>query len=430
MSSLSIGMTLFTIVLTLIVALMMIPVLVWLERRVAGIIQDRKGPNRTNVFGFRLGGVVQSFADVLKLVFKEEYYPNHVKNGKWIYILAPSITFISALLAFMVIPFADNLVIDNELFIIQALPIDYGVLWYLVIGGVGIIGIIFGGWLSHNKYSLLGATRASSQMLGYELPLGLSVVAMIMTYGAIDFNSMVEWQSGVILGFIPAWGIIVQPFAGVIFIVAIFAETNRAPFNTVEGDSEIVAGHMSEYSAMKFAIYFMAEYIAMNSASAVVITMFFGGYTLPYLSTSGMKEHFDILVIGIMVVAPIIIYLAIKWIEKNNRVKSSMIDDGSRAFETKVFKIILISLVVIIEVLGIVLLTIIDNPNIINSVIMILQIAIFIFKLLIFNIFFIVVRWTLPRFRFDQVQTLGWKYLLPISILNIIVTAIIIVGVS
>ena len=430
MSSLSIGMTLFTIVLTLIVALMMIPVLVWLERRVAGIIQDRKGPNRTNVFGFRLGGVVQSFADVLKLVFKEEYYPNHIKNGKWIYILAPSITFISALLAFMIIPFADNLVIDKESYIIQALPIDYGVLWYLVIGGVGIIGIIFGGWLSHNKYSLLGATRASSQMLGYELPLGLSVVAMIMTYGAIDFNSMVEWQSGVILGFIPAWGIIVQPFAGVIFIIAIFAETNRAPFNTVEGDSEIVAGHMSEYSAMKFAIYFMAEYIAMNSASAVVITIFFGGYTLPYLSTNAMKDNFDILIIAIMVVASIIIYLAIRWIEKNNRVKSSMIDDGSRAFETKVFKIILIAKFIIIEVLGIVLLTMIDNPNIINSVVMILQIIIFIVKLLIFNIFFIVVRWTLPRFRFDQVQTLGWKYLLPISILNIIVTAIIIVGVS
>ncbi len=430
MSNLSIGMTLFTIVLTLIVALMMIPVLVWLERRVAGIIQDRKGPNRTNVFGFRLGGVVQSFADVIKLVFKEEYYPNHIKNEKWVYILAPSITFISALLAFMVIPFADNLVINGDSYPIQALPIDYGVLWYLVIGGVGIIGIVFGGWLSHNKYSMLGATRASSQMLGYELPLGLSVVAMIMTYGAIDFNSMVEWQSGTILGIIPAWGIIVQPFAGIIFIVAIFAETNRAPFNTVEGDSEIVAGHMSEYSAMKFAIYFMAEYIAMNSASAVVITMFFGGYTLPYLSTSDMQENFDILIISIMLVAPIIIYFTIKWIEKNNRVKDTMIDDGSRAFEARVFKYILITKLLLIEILGIVLLTVLNDANTINITVMILQIVIFIVKLLMFNIFFIVVRWTLPRFRFDQVQKLGWNYLLPISIVNIIITAIIIVGVS
>jgi NADH-quinone oxidoreductase subunit H len=168
----------------------------------------------------------------------------------------------------------------------------------------------------------------------------------------------------------------------------------------------------------------------MNSASAVVITMFFGGYTLPYLSTNNMQNNFDILIIAIMLVAPIIIYLAIKWIEKNNRVKDTMIDDGSRRFEAKIFKYILIIKLLLIEVLGIVLLIVLNDVNAINITVMILQIITFIVKLLIFNIFFIVVRWTLPRFRFDQVQKLGWNYLLPISIVNIIITAIIIVGVS
>jgi NADH-quinone oxidoreductase subunit H len=430
MSITVVTITLFTIVLAALLALLMIPVLVWLERRIAGLIQDRMGPNRTNVGGFRLGGVVQSFADVIKLVFKEEYYPSHIKTGKWLYTLAPSIMFVSALLAFMTIPFADNLVVDGESFRIQALPIDSGVLWYLAIGSLGVIGIVFGGWLSHNKYSLLGAGRASSQMLGYELPLGLSVVAMIITYQTIDFNAMVAWQSDTILGVIPAWGIIVQPIAAIIFIITIFAETNRAPFNVAEGESEIVAGHMTEFSAMKFAMYFMGEYIAMNTASAVVITMFFGGYQLPYLNTQELLNNFSFVVIGFMLVLPIIIYLLLRWMWKNNNVRKTVSTDGGRDFETKVLTIVLIGMTLIIEAIGIYLLSVPNTSLSASVTIMLFQIAIFIFKLMLFNIFFIVVRWTLPRFRFDQVQKLGWNYLLPISIANIFITAIIVVGVS
>jgi NADH-quinone oxidoreductase subunit H len=430
MSITVVTITLFTIVLAALLALLMIPVLVWLERRIAGLIQDRMGPNRTNVGGFRLGGVVQSFADVIKLVFKEEYYPSHIKTGKWLYTLAPSIMFVSALLAFMTIPFADNLVVDGESFRIQALPIDSGVLWYLAIGSLGVIGIVFGGWLSHNKYSLLGAGRASSQILGYELPLGLSVVAMIITYQTIDFNVMVAWQSDTILGVIPAWGIIVQPIAAIIFIITIFAETNRAPFNVAEGESEIVAGHMTEFSAMKFAMYFMGEYIAMNTASAVVITMFFGGYQLPYFDTQDLLNNFSFVVIGFMLVLPIIIYLLLRWMWKNNNVRKTVSTDGGRDFETKVLTIVLIGMTLIIEAIGIYLLSVPNTSLSASVTIMLFQIAIFIFKLMLFNIFFIVVRWTLPRFRFDQVQKLGWNYLLPISIANIFITAIIVVGIS
>ena len=430
MSLVSIIVTLASIVLAALLALLMIPVLVWLERRIAGLIQDRMGPNRTNIGGFRLGGVIQSFADVIKLVFKEEYYPSHIKTGKWLYTLAPALMFATSLLAFMTIPFADNLIIAGETFRIQALPVDYGVLWYFAIGSMGIIGIVFGGWLSHNKYSLLGSQRAGSQMLGYELPMGLSIVAMIATYQTIDFNQMVAWQSGTVLGFLPAWGILVQPVAAIIFIITVFAETNRAPFNVAEGESEIVAGHMTEFSAMKFAMYFMAEYIAMNTASAVVITMFFGGYQLPYLGTSELKENFSTLMMTFMVILPIFIYFFIKWMRKNNAVRATVSTDSGRNFETKVLSGVLIAMTVFLEIAFAFLMFVPGDSVFANVTVTIIQIAVFVVKLMMFNIFFIVVRWTLPRFRFDQVQTLGWNYLLPISIANIFVTALIIVGVS
>jgi NADH-quinone oxidoreductase subunit H len=429
-STLSILITLGSIILGALLALLMIPVLVWLERRIAGLIQDRLGPNRTNLFGFRLGGVIQSFADVIKLVFKEEYYPGHIKTGKWLYILAPAITFSAALLAFMVIPFADTLHVNGESLRIQPLPVEYGILWYLAIGAIGIIGIIFAGWLSHNKYSLLGTQRAGSMILSYELPLGLAVISMILTYNSIDFNEMVRWQSGTYLGFLPAWGIIVQPLAALIFIVTIFAETNRAPFNVVEGESEIVSGHMTEFSAMKFALYFMGEYIAMNSASAVVITMFFGGYQLPYLSTEALKGHFSILSVTAMIILPVVIYFIIKWMRKNNAVRDSVSTDGGRAFETKVLSIVLIAKGAVLELIFLYLLFLPQDSAPVIAAVTLIQIAVFVFKLMLFNIFFIVVRWTLPRFRFDQVQKLGWYYLLPLSLVNIFITAIIIVGVS
>jgi len=311
---------------------------------------------------------------------------------------------------------------------IQALPVDWGVLWYLSIGSIGVMGVLFGGWVSHNKYALLGSQRATSLMLGYELPMGLSIVAMIITYQTIDFNTMVAWQSDTIWGFLPAWGIVVQPLAAFIFIVTLFVETNRAPFNVAEGESEIVAGHMTEFSAMKFALYFMGEYIAMNSASAVIITLFFGGYQLPYLSTQELFNHFDTLAIVLMALTPLIVYLFIRWMQKNNAVTSTMKSDGGRGFETKVLIYVLIVKVVAIELIMLYLLSQPKESLAVGIGVMVLQIAIFIIKLMLFNIFFIVVRWTLPRFRYDQVQKLGWNYLLPLSLANIFITAIVVVA--
>jgi len=408
---------------------MMIPVLVWLERRVAGLIQDRLGPNRTNIGGFRLGGVVQSFADVVKLLFKEEYYPKHIARARWLFMAAPMITFASAFLAFMVIPFADTLHIGGETIRIQPLPIDYGVLWYMAIGSVGVIGMFLGGWLSHNKYSILGASRVGSMLIGYELPLGLSILSFVLTYNTIDFNAMVAWQNGTVLGIIPAWGMIVQPLAGTILIISLFAETNRAPFSVAEGESEIVAGFMTEYSAMKFALFFMAEYIAMNSASAVIITMLFGGYQLPWVGTQTLVEHFEFVVLALMVFLPLLLYYFLKWMHKNNRVRPTVTTDGGRVFETKVFTIVLVLMVTAIIVISLSILLSSDSLSA-SLAVGLFQIVIFLVKLMVFNLIFIVVRWTLPRFRYDQIQYIGWHYLLPLSLLNILITALIVVGVS
>ncbi len=425
MTTLQILVTLGSVVLAALLALLMIPVLVWLERRVCGLIQDRPGPNRTNVLGFRLGGVVQSFADVIKLVFKEEYYPAHIGYGRWMFVLAPAITFASALLAFMVIPFADTVTVDGEAFRVQGLPVGYGVLWYLAIGAVGVIGMVFGGWLSHNKYSLLGALRSGAQMISYELALGLGALSMILTYDTIDLNAMVTWQSGTVLGMLPAWGVLVQPLAALVVIVALFVETNRAPFSVAEGESEIVAGYMTEYTAMKFAMYFMGEYVAMNTASAVIVTMFLGGYQFPWVTTGTLLEHFRSFGWGVMVVLPIVMALFIGWMRRNNRVRSTVATDGGRQRETRILTRVLIGVTLLLE--GVLLYLSLGGGSAAVAV-PLLQIVIFIAKLMVVNLFFIVIRWTLPRFRYDQVQVLGWRYLLPLALLNLFVTALVITG--
>lgn len=430
MSTAAIIVVITSFALGTLLALGIIPVLVWLERRTAGLIQDRLGPNRTNIGGFRLGGLVQSFADVVKLVLKEEYYPSHIKNGRWLFQLAPILTFVAALLAFMAIPFADTIRINGESLRFSPLPIDFGIFWYLAISSVGVLGVIFGGWLSHNKYSILGAVRAGSMVVSYELPLGLSILTFILVYDTIDFNAMVTWQSSTVLGVLPAWGIIVQPIASLILIVALFAETNRNPFTVAEGESEIVAGFMTEYSAMKFALYFMAEYVAMNTASAVIITMLFGGYQLPWVSTEMLLNNFTTFAVGIMVVVPVISFVLIRWMIKNNTVRPSVASEGGRAFEAKVLSGFLILKALVITGIFLYLLLTPDTQLGNTIAVSLFQIAVFVMKLMLFNIFFIIIRWTVPRFRYDQVQHLGWYYLLPISLVNIFITAIVVVGVG
>jgi NADH-quinone oxidoreductase subunit H len=292
------------------------------------------------------------------------------------------------------------------------------------------LGVIFGGWLSHNKYALLGSSRAGSMVISYELPLGLSILAFIITYNTIDFNAMVQWQSGTFLAFLPAWGILVQPLASMILIVSLFAETNRNPFTVAEGESEIVAGFMTEHTAMKFAMYFMGEYIAMNTASAVIITVIFGGYQIPWVSTEMMLQNFSIFAAALMISIPVIVGLLIKWMKKNNTVRPTVSTDSGRNFETKVLTIALLGMTALIEVILLYLIFFADSSLANSITVMLFQIVVFVVKLMMFNIFFIIIRWTVPRFRYDQVQHLGWYYLLPLSLLNLFITALVVVGIT
>lgn len=413
-------MIIFPIILTLLFTLVTIPLLVWMERRVAAFIQDRLGPNRCNIKGVRLGGIVQPLADMLKLLFKEEFYPKNVKHRIY-YILAPGIVFAASFLSFMVIPYADDIILNDYTYQIQALPIELGVLWVFAFAGLGVYGIIIAGWSSNNKYSILGALRASSQVISYEIAMGLSIVSMLITYGSSSLNEMVQFQGGLIFGFIPAWGILLQPLAGIIFIVTAFAETNRAPFDAAEGESEIVAGYHTEYSAMKFALFFMGEYIAMSAASALIVTIFFGGYQIPWLNTQSMHEHMDAIIMALMLILPLLSLSFISWMKRNNSC------DASRLRETGFATIFIAVFVLILEGFFFYLLASQMSTEQNSVFIMILQISSFAFKVMMMNFVFVWVRWTFPRFRYDQTQHLGWNILLPLALFNIFITAIFVV---
>ena len=415
------ALILFPLALTLLYSLATVPILVWMERRIAAFIQDRVGPNRCNIGGIRLGGIIQSVADMMKLVFKEEFLPSHIKN-RFYYLVAPSIAFISAFLTFMVIPYADNITIDKQVYYIQALPIDLGILWFLAFAGLGVYGIILGGWASHSKFAILGAMRASAQVISYEVAMGLSLVSMLVTYGTIHLNEMVSYQTQSFF-IIPAWGVFIQPLATIIFIVTAFAETNRAPFDAAEGESEIVAGYLTEYGAMKFGLFFVAEYIAMAASGALIVTIFFGGYQLPYLNTDDLINNFETILWLIIVFAIVTSILFLKWLRKNNRFE--YLDDSER----KIYTTIIIGFTFLVTILMAYYAFGLGDTHEVG--VMILQITIFTIKLFVLHFIFIWVRWTLPRFRYDQTQKLGWNLLLPLSLANIFITAtIVVIGVN
>lgn len=302
------------------------------ERRICAFIQDRLGPNRVGPWG-----LLQPLADGIKFLFKENVLPAHV--NKFYYILAPAISIIPALLTFAVIPFGSTLggvpmVIAN---------LNVGVLWIFSIASLGVYGIVLAGWSSNSKYPFLGGIRSSAQMISYEISMGMSVVTIFMLVGSLNLTSVVEYQQH-------SWLIFKQPLAFLIFLVASFAETNRLPFDLPESEQELVGGYHTEYGSMKFALFFLAEYANMITASALMVTLFLGGWQIPFISLSGFNPWF----VGIA------------------------------------------------------------------------HIVTFFIKILIFMLFFIWVRWTLPRFRYDQLMNLGWKIFIPLALMNIFITGLVI----
>jgi NADH-quinone oxidoreductase subunit H len=428
MSMLDIFMTVFRVAFSAFVPLTFIAVCVWMERRGAGFFQDRSGPNRANILGFRAAGIVQNAADGIKLFFKEDMISEHIEH-KFFFVLAPLIVFFTAVLSFAVVPFADTLLIGGKSYIMQGIPTDIGILWFLAIAGFAVYGIILAGWSSSNKYGILGALRSAAQVISYEIPMGLAIVSLLVVYGTVNLNEMAQFQGQLLFGFIPMWGAVLQPLGLVIFVVAAFAECNRTPFDLAEGESEIVAGFHVEYSAMKFAVFFMGEYVAMFASSAIIITLFFGGYQIPFLATATLIKVAKPVAFLLMVLLPVGMYFFSGWIRRNN-VSHYPRENDPRVFEANVYIKCFWGLVVIIELLLLAILLFQSGGAIAHIFVALLQICTFLVKVTMMIFVYIWVRWTLPRFRYDQLQKLGWQMLLPLALLNIFITGAVVVALS
>jgi len=428
MSQLDILLLILKVAFGAFVPLCFIAVLVWMERRGAAYFQDRSGPNRANIFGYRAGGLVQNLADAVKLITKEDVVPGHIKH-KFYFVLAPVIVFFIALVSFAAVPFADALVINGKQYIMQAIPTDLGILWFLALAGFGVYGIILAGWSSHNKYGVLGGLRAAAQVISYEIPMGLAIVSALIVYGTVNLTEIAQFQGQLLFGFIPMWGVVLQPLGAIIFIVAAFAETNRTPFDLAEGESELVAGFHVEYSSMKFGMFFMGEYVAMFTSSALIVTLYFGGFQIPWFSTETLINHARPVAILLMLLLPVFAKIFTFWISKNNRSHYERVDDP-RVREAQVYIKGIWGLVIALEIILFIYLITVSGGVADAILATLLQIITFLVKTTLMCFVYVWVRWTLPRFRYDQLQKLGWQTLLPLSLLNIFVTSAIVIALS
>jgi NADH-quinone oxidoreductase subunit H len=314
----------------------------WAERKVAAVIQDRKGPNRAGPFG-----LLQPVADGMKLFFKEEIIP--LTSNKWLFILGPCMAMLTAMMTGAVVPWGNKLEIFGREVGLQIADINIGILYVFGVVSMGVYGIMIGGWASNNKFSLIAAVRGASQIISYELAMGLSLIALLMLSGSLSMKTIVEQQvsSGV-------WYVVYQPVGFLIFLICAFAETNRTPFDLPEAENELNFGYHQEYSSMKLGFYLFAEYINMFISSAIVATLFFGGYDIPFLNEAKLAESWG----------------------------TNMV-------------------------------------TILGTVALLLKIAFFLFL-------FMWVRWTIPRFRYDQLMDLGWKKLIPLALANMLITGAVI----
>jgi NADH-quinone oxidoreductase subunit H len=348
-------------------------VLTWVERKQAAVMSDRIGANRAYV---RIPftqvklvwlGLFHGLADGLKMLVKEDWRP---KSYDWYaYAVAPWVVFTPVLLVFAVIPFG-GLLEPGKLFPslaewfggrtypLQIARLDAGLLIVFAFGGMTIIGAMLAGWASSNKFSMLGALRAGSQMISYELIMGLTVLGLIVVYGTVDLTSIVQQQSGVVLGVLPAWGVVYQPFAATLFMAAAMAENKRIPFDLPEAESELIAGFYTEYSAMKMGLFMFAEFIEIAIIAALFTTLFLGGYNLPYMNDGGF------------------------------------VFPGNHAVPLS------------------------------HGLVVVIQLVVFLAKVLLISSFQILIRWTLPRFRYDQVLAFAWKFMFPLALANLIVTVV------
>lgn len=332
-------------------------ILGWVERKGSALIQDRIGANRAAIFGFAGAGLVNTLlADPIKFLTKEDVIPRGV--DRLLHTLAPCVNLFPVIVAFAAVPFGDTLRLGDRAINLQAVELDVGVLLILAMTSMGVYGVVLGGWASNNRLSLLGGIRGSAQMISYELAMGLAIVAVVMTFGSLDLQEIVRAQGHSIAGWIPAWGIFYQPVACVVLLVAGIAESKRAPFDLPEGESEIVAGYFTEYSGIKYLMFFMTDFAEIALVSALLTTFFFGGWQVPYLTAHGFVWPWGT-----------------SW----------------------------------------------EMPHL---VVVLLQVGSYMVKVFVLCWFQVLVRWTMPRLRYDQLMWFGWKVMLPVGLINLVVTSV------
>jgi len=401
--------------------MIMVVVLIWAERKGAAFIQDRTGPNRAAIGGVRLAGLVHPIADVLKLMFKEDIEPTH--RHRAFYNLAPWIVFSVALTTYAVIPFGDHLTVAGRKVGLVVADLDVGILYVLAVASLGTYGVVMAGWAANNKFTFLGGIRATAQMISYEIVMGLALMGLIMVFSSLRLTDMVAGQGELLWGFLPKWGVVVQPLGFILFIVAVFAETNRNPFDLPEGESEIVAGYHLEYSSMKFALFFMAEYAHMVIGAALIATLYFGGYQIPWLPRPVIEAHAGLLLtIKLVAVVLASVLIALLFLRRVQREKNKFGDARDRE---PVLGVLFWLALALAAVGGLALRPWAIGPAGADLVATFFQVGMFVAKLVFFAWLFIWVRWTLPRFRYDQLMHLGWKVMLPLGLANIVVTAVV-----
>jgi len=330
--------------------------LTWAERKESAVMQDRLGANRANIWKFRIIGIFQPFADAIKMFFKEDFTP--VFSRRFIHNLAPFLSFVFVLLTVAVVPFGDVLRIGDRVIRLQVVDINVGLLFILAMLSMSIYGVILSGWASNSRWTLLGGLRGAAQLVSYEVALGLSLIGLIMVFPSLALSDLVHYQGDMFFGWLPKWGILLQPLGFLIFLMAAVAESERVPFDLPEGESEII-GFFTEYSGLKWGLYMFTDFMKVLIVACLLTTLFFGGWQIPWLTADGFHWPWGgewLLPHGIVVALQVL------------------------AFNVKVF---------------------------------------------FFCWFQILVRWTYPRFRYDQLMDFGWKTLVPLSLINIVGTAVV-----
>jgi NADH-quinone oxidoreductase subunit H len=361
----------------------------WIERKVIAHIQLRVGPYRVGPHG-----LLQPLADVVKLITKEGVIPSHV--NKLFYLMAPWLAVTLALIPISVIPFGPQITVGSVTTWMQLTDLRIGILFVLAVSSIGVYGVALGGWASNNKYSLLGGLRSSAQMISYELPLSLAVAAPLLLANTLSFREMVDYQNGYWFGFIPRWNAIPEILGFIIFLIAGFAETNRVPFDLPEAENELVAGFHTEYSSMKFAAFFMAEYANMVTVTAVATLLFLGGWLPPF-----PEPYSDAIPIAVFAFSGLIaIYHGLNPARRKDK------------FTLPAAGLVFLGLAALI------------GASILVPVLKTILMALFWFcaKIGILLFVFIWVRGTSPRFRYDQLMRFAWTFLFPLAMLNLLIT--------